>query len=88
LTIKNGFKICADPEMDWVKQIIEIKSKPGVGLCCFEFHKRPVPAASIVSVEQTRFDCTFPGVIFTTKKGYKICADPEMDWVKEIIKSK
>ncbi|KAF7706834.1 hypothetical protein HF521_020088 [Silurus meridionalis] len=60
----------------------------GAALCCFEFHKSPVPAANIDNVEETRFDCTLPGVILTTKKGYRICADAEVDWVKEIIKSK
>ncbi|KAI5608187.1 C-C motif chemokine 3-like [Silurus asotus] len=57
----------------------------GADLCCFEFHKKTVPAANIVSVEETRFDCTLPGVIFTTKKGLRMCADPEYDWVKQII---
>ncbi|XP_046708569.1 C-C motif chemokine 18-like [Silurus meridionalis] len=58
----------------------------GAGLCCFEFHKTPVPAENIVTAEQTRMDCTLPGVILTTKKGLQICADPEVDWVKQIIK--
>ncbi|XP_046708558.1 C-C motif chemokine 18-like isoform X4 [Silurus meridionalis] len=56
----------------------------GAGLCCFEFHKSPVPAAIVATVEKTRFECPLPGVILTTKKGYQICADPEVDWVKEI----
>ncbi|XP_046708547.1 C-C motif chemokine 4 homolog [Silurus meridionalis] len=60
----------------------------GAGLCCFEFHKRPISAANVVSVEETTSDCTIPGVVFTTKKGFQICADPEVDWVKEIIKIK
>ncbi|KAI5625342.1 C-C motif chemokine 3-like [Silurus asotus] len=57
------------------------------GLCCFKFHKPSIPAADVVSVEQTRSDCTLPGVSLTTKKGYRICVDPEVDWVKEIIKN-
>ncbi|KAI5625341.1 C-C motif chemokine 3-like, partial [Silurus asotus] len=57
----------------------------GADLCCFEFHKKPVRAANIVSVGETRSDCTLPGVIFTTKKGFRLCADPEYDWVKQII---
>ncbi|KAF4088683.1 hypothetical protein AMELA_G00057460 [Ameiurus melas] len=60
----------------------------GASLCCFEFHKRPLPAANIVSYEETRSDCSVPGVILTTKKGYCICADPEEDWVKQIIANK
>ncbi|XP_046707786.1 C-C motif chemokine 3-like [Silurus meridionalis] len=64
------------------------QSVGGADLCCFEFHKRPIPAAYIVSVEETRSDCTLPGVIFTTKKTFRMCADPEVDWVKQIIESK
>ncbi|XP_053485926.1 C-C motif chemokine 3 [Ictalurus furcatus] len=60
----------------------------GASLCCFEFHKRPLPAANVVSYEETRSDCTIPGVILTTKKAYRICADPEEDWVKQIIANK
>ncbi|XP_046707783.1 C-C motif chemokine 4-like [Silurus meridionalis] len=100
LTTKKGFRKCADPEVDWVKQIInqtEINEKiikssvtdaSGADLCCFEFHKRPIPAANIISVEETRFDCTLPGVIFTPKKGFRMCVDPEVDWVKTIIEIK
>ncbi|KAI5629609.1 C-C motif chemokine 3-like, partial [Silurus asotus] len=53
--------------------------------CCTEFHKTPVPARIIVKVEVTRFDCTLRGVILTTKKGFQICAEPEVYWVKQII---
>ncbi|XP_026990054.1 C-C motif chemokine 3-like [Tachysurus fulvidraco] len=60
----------------------------GADLCCFEFHKKTFPAGNVVSYIETRDDCTLPGVIFTTKKGYRICADPEMDWVQQVIKIK
>ncbi|XP_047671465.1 C-C motif chemokine 18-like isoform X2 [Tachysurus fulvidraco] len=60
----------------------------GADLCCFEFHKRPFPAANVVSYEETRPDCIHPGVILTTKKGFRMCADPEVDWVQRLIKMK
>ncbi|NP_001187097.1 small inducible cytokine A3 precursor [Ictalurus punctatus] len=60
----------------------------GASLCCFEFHKKPFPAANVVSYEETRSDCTLPGVILTTKKGFRLCADPEVDWVKQITANK
>ncbi|MCJ8731161.1 hypothetical protein PDJAM_G00196050 [Pangasius djambal] len=60
----------------------------GADLCCFEFHKRPLPASNVVSYEETRSECTVPGVILTTKKGFRMCADPEVDWVQQVIKSK
>ncbi|XP_053347418.1 C-C motif chemokine 18-like [Clarias gariepinus] len=60
----------------------------GANLCCFEFHKTPLLAENVVSYQETRPDCTIPGIIFTTTNGYSFCADPEVDWVKKIIKSK
>ncbi|KAF7706843.1 hypothetical protein HF521_020097 [Silurus meridionalis] len=89
LTTKKGSQVCVDPEVDWVKQIIsksEIKEKimtvnvtagNEAGLCCFEFHKRPIPAADIVSVKETRFDCTLPGVISEISEEDK-CLNPEV----------
>ncbi|KAF4088667.1 hypothetical protein AMELA_G00057390 [Ameiurus melas] len=60
----------------------------GASECCFEFHKRPFPMANVVFYEETRSDCQVPGIILTTKRGYRICADPEVDWVKQIIANK
>ncbi|KAK3567969.1 hypothetical protein QTP86_027397 [Hemibagrus guttatus] len=60
----------------------------GAGLCCFEFHKKTFPAANVVSYAITRPDCTLPGVILTTKRGFRMCADPEVDWVQQIMKIK
>ncbi|KAI5101598.1 C-C motif chemokine 3-like [Silurus meridionalis] len=79
--------------MEWEQQVIKVKSfttaqsANGAGLCCFEFHKRPIPSMNIAAVQETRFDCTLPGVILTTRKGHRICADPEVDWVTEVMKT-
>ncbi|XP_047672870.1 C-C motif chemokine 18-like isoform X2 [Tachysurus fulvidraco] len=71
-----------------LQSFTKAQSASGADLCCFEFHKRPFPAGNVVSYEETRPDCTVPGVILTTKKGYRICADPEVDWVQQVIKIK
>ncbi|XP_053089537.1 C-C motif chemokine 4 homolog [Pangasianodon hypophthalmus] len=60
----------------------------GADLCCFEFHKKPLPASIVVSYEETRSECPLSGVIFTTKRGFRMCADPEVEWVQQVIKSK
>ncbi|KAF4088664.1 hypothetical protein AMELA_G00057360 [Ameiurus melas] len=60
----------------------------GAAECCFEFLKKPFPTAYVVSYEETRSDCSVPGVILTTKRGYRTCADPEENWVKQIIANK
>ncbi|KAF5891021.1 C-C motif chemokine 3-like, partial [Clarias magur] len=60
----------------------------GASICCFEFHKRPFPAKNVVSYEKTQKHCTVPGIIFTTKKGFRFCGDPKTEWVQKIIKQK
>ncbi|KAF4088684.1 hypothetical protein AMELA_G00057470 [Ameiurus melas] len=63
-------------------------SANGASECCFEFLKKPLPMANVVSYEETRSDCSVPGVILTTRKNLRVCADPEVDWVKQIIANK
>ncbi|KAL6491288.1 hypothetical protein MHYP_G00016330 [Metynnis hypsauchen] len=53
--------------------------------CCFTFFNKPVPVRSIVSYVETRTDCPKAGVVFNTKKGARICADPGFKWVKRAI---
>ncbi|KAF5889334.1 C-C motif chemokine 3-like, partial [Clarias magur] len=55
----------------------------GASGCCFEFHKNPFPASNIVAYKDTRSDCAYNAVIFKTKKGFRFCADPADDWVKQ-----
>ncbi|KAL6491284.1 hypothetical protein MHYP_G00016290 [Metynnis hypsauchen] len=51
--------------------------------CCFSFYTRPIPVALITEYEETRNDCTKAGVIFTTRRGKRVCVDPGDYWVKE-----
>ncbi|XP_066537170.1 C-C motif chemokine 3-like [Hoplias malabaricus] len=53
--------------------------------CCFNFYNKPVPIRSIASYIDTRSECPKPGVVFTTKKGFRICVDPNFKWVKRAI---
>ncbi|KAL6491282.1 hypothetical protein MHYP_G00016270 [Metynnis hypsauchen] len=53
--------------------------------CCFSFYTRPIPVTHITEYEETRLDCTNAGVIFTTKKGHRVCADPRVRWVKRAM---
>uniref|UniRef100_A0A8C1BW58 C-C motif chemokine n=1 Tax=Cyprinus carpio TaxID=7962 RepID=A0A8C1BW58_CYPCA len=54
--------------------------------CCFNYDGRKIPIAKIISYVKTRMDCTKPGVIFVTMKGSRLCVDPELNWVKRVMR--
>ncbi|XP_072209730.1 C-C motif chemokine 3-like [Excalfactoria chinensis] len=51
--------------------------------CCFSYIARPIPRNLIASAYITSSNCPRPGVILVTKKGRKICANPEESWVQK-----
>ncbi|XP_028664801.1 C-C motif chemokine 3-like [Erpetoichthys calabaricus] len=54
--------------------------------CCFKFTNKQLPKKTIDHFEETSNKCPVPGVIFHTKKGHKVCASANEEWVKEHIK--
>ncbi|KAG7330626.1 hypothetical protein KOW79_006848 [Hemibagrus wyckioides] len=50
--------------------------------CCFSYQTRPIPIKYIAGYEETEFQCSKPGVIFTLNDSRQVCADPRVDWVK------
>ncbi|XP_060058464.1 regakine-1-like [Erinaceus europaeus] len=55
--------------------------------CCLAFISRKIQLRHLRSYEWTSDQCSMPGVIFLTKKGRQICADPRDAWVKETIRN-
>uniref|UniRef100_A0A4W4EVL7 C-C motif chemokine n=1 Tax=Electrophorus electricus TaxID=8005 RepID=A0A4W4EVL7_ELEEL len=55
-------------------------------MCCFNFYEHKIPVNVITKYETTRSECPKAGVIFTTRKRARICADPHRNWVKEAMK--
>ncbi|XP_004608911.1 C-C motif chemokine 3-like [Sorex araneus] len=53
--------------------------------CCFSYASRPVQRKFIVSYFETSSQCSKPGIIFQTKKGRQICANPSEAWVQDLI---
>ncbi|KAM4695567.1 lymphotactin-like [Discoglossus pictus] len=45
--------------------------------------KRPIPVQRLMSYFKQKMP--IEAILFTTKKNLKICADPELDWVKQAI---
>ncbi|XP_049492536.1 C-C motif chemokine 3-like [Panthera uncia] len=53
--------------------------------CCFVYISRQIPRKFVVDYYETSSQCSKPGVIFQTKRGREICADPREAWVQEYI---
>ncbi|CAN0058577.1 unnamed protein product [Rangifer tarandus platyrhynchus] len=53
--------------------------------CCFAFTTRTIPRAHVENYQRTSDMCPQPGVIFQTRGGRSICADPGQAWVQRYI---
>ncbi|KAM8991261.1 C-C motif chemokine 4 homolog [Guaruba guarouba] len=51
--------------------------------CCFTYTSRQLPRSFVVEYYETSSQCPQPAVVFITKKGRQVCADPDQDWVKQ-----
>ncbi|MXQ84501.1 hypothetical protein E5288_WYG020935 [Bos mutus] len=54
--------------------------------CCLTYVSRPVPRQRVSSYYETSSQCPKPGIVFITKKGHYICANPHDGWVQDYIK--
>ncbi|XP_037400710.1 C-C motif chemokine 13-like [Pygocentrus nattereri] len=81
-TTKKG-PVCADPGFRWVKRAKDIIDRRTVEdgnapkKCCFSFYTRPIPVADISQYEETDPHCPRDGVIFTYKRGVRVCLEPD-----------
>ncbi|XP_077897380.1 C-C motif chemokine 3-like [Ictidomys tridecemlineatus] len=53
--------------------------------CCFSYVARQIQRKFIEDYFETSSQCSQPGVIFLTKRGRQVCADPSENWVQEYI---
>ncbi|NWT94108.1 CCL3 protein, partial [Urocynchramus pylzowi] len=54
--------------------------------CCFDYVKGVLRLDYLVAFSSTPKECFYPAVVFETKKGAKVCANPEEKWVKRAIR--
>ncbi|XP_053348981.1 uncharacterized protein LOC128519295 isoform X2 [Clarias gariepinus] len=93
-TSRNGRHYCADPEVQWVKKIMDkidqrlLKSltshdsgRPGP--CCFSFQKNEINVDDINFYKITHSTCSNAGIHFIMKNGHHVCANPKDHWVKD-----
>uniref|UniRef100_A0A8C8S6J8 Chemokine interleukin-8-like domain-containing protein n=1 Tax=Pelusios castaneus TaxID=367368 RepID=A0A8C8S6J8_9SAUR len=53
--------------------------------CCFSYTARPVPRNFVKDYYNTSSMCSQLGIVFLTKKGREICANPNDSWVQEYV---
>uniref|UniRef100_A0A8D2B8P6 C-C motif chemokine n=1 Tax=Sciurus vulgaris TaxID=55149 RepID=A0A8D2B8P6_SCIVU len=54
--------------------------------CCFTYISHKLPRHQIMDYYETSSECPKSGVVFITKKGHSICANPRDKWVQDYIK--
>ncbi|XP_032176203.1 C-C motif chemokine 14 [Mustela erminea] len=54
--------------------------------CCVSYIAQAIPRHRIADYYETSSQCSKPGVVFITKKGHSICANPRHNWVQDYIK--
>ncbi|NXT11075.1 CCL14 protein, partial [Prunella fulvescens] len=54
--------------------------------CCFDHVRGALRLELLTSSYSTPRECFLPAVVFKTKKGVKVCANPEEKWVKRAVR--
>ncbi|XP_072501049.1 C-C motif chemokine 3-like 1 [Notamacropus eugenii] len=67
-------------------QIFASPDGPGTPTCCFDFTSKRIPSKLVVSYGTTSSRCAKEGVIFITRQGHNICANPKEQWVQHVKK--
>ncbi|XP_027016040.1 monocyte chemotactic protein 1B-like [Tachysurus fulvidraco] len=55
-------------------------------VCCYSYQQRPLRTNMVSSYSQTSPQCSKQAILFKTKRGKDVCANPTDAWVKELIK--
>ncbi|XP_069730118.1 C-C motif chemokine 4 homolog isoform X1 [Phaenicophaeus curvirostris] len=53
--------------------------------CCFTYTSRQLPRSFVVEYYETNSQCSQPAVVFVTRKGREVCANPEQEWVQKYM---
>ncbi|XP_060731319.1 uncharacterized protein LOC132849130 isoform X2 [Tachysurus vachellii] len=80
-TLQNGLQVCADLGIRF-----SLPDVDGPDQCCFNFLTRPIPVRVITAYEKTHPQCLKPGVLFTIQNSHHVCADLQVEWVKDHMK--
>uniref|UniRef100_A0A0P6J7F5 C-C motif chemokine n=1 Tax=Heterocephalus glaber TaxID=10181 RepID=A0A0P6J7F5_HETGA len=53
--------------------------------CCFFYTQRKLPRNVVTDYYETSSLCSQPAVVFQTRKGKQVCANPSEPWVQEYV---
>nr|XP_033777526.1 C-C motif chemokine 4-like isoform X2 [Geotrypetes seraphini] len=53
--------------------------------CCFSYTSRKLPRGHVQDYFITSSMCSQPAIIFITKKGREVCANPIEEWVEKHV---
>ncbi|XP_012680175.1 C-C motif chemokine 4 homolog [Clupea harengus] len=53
--------------------------------CCFKYYTKGIPVKQVKSYKTTNPNCPTKGVIFITVKDKRVCANPEVKQVQDIM---
>ncbi|XP_010198982.1 C-C motif chemokine 4 homolog [Colius striatus] len=53
--------------------------------CCFTYTSRQLPRSFVVEYYETSSQCSQQAVVFVTRRGREVCANPEQDWVQKYM---
>ncbi|XP_020861240.1 C-C motif chemokine 4-like [Phascolarctos cinereus] len=53
--------------------------------CCFSHARQQIPRKFVTDYYETSSLCPQPAVVFKTKKGRLMCANPSDDWVQKYM---
>ncbi|XP_032947687.1 C-C motif chemokine 4-like [Rhinolophus ferrumequinum] len=53
--------------------------------CCFAYTLRKLPRKIVTDYYETSNLCSQPAVVFQTKQGKQICANPSEPWVQQYM---
>ncbi|NXI59542.1 CCL14 protein, partial [Chloroceryle aenea] len=53
--------------------------------CCFSFAKAPLRLANLKGFYTAPKECFTPAIVFITRNGTKVCANPKMSWVEKTV---
>ncbi|NXO57923.1 CCL5 protein, partial [Aramus guarauna] len=54
-------------------------------VCCFSYISRKLPQTHVKDYFYTSGKCSQSAVVFITRKGREVCANPDAGWVKEYV---
>ncbi|NXD81647.1 CCL4 protein, partial [Halcyon senegalensis] len=60
---------------------------PDLPVCCLTYTQHKLPRKLILQYYRTSTTCTLPAIVFITKKGRQVCANPKDSWVQSYLQN-